>query len=326
MSHCSSKRVIVTGGAGLIGSFLVERLLSAGASVIVVDDFSKGSRSHLSSVLDRIEIREANLEHPEACERALAGGEIVFHLASRAYGVGYSSKNHLSIFEHNEKITNNLMHVLARKPVAHLLVVSSSCVYPDDGPDLLPEMPLFTGEPELANYGYGWAKRMLEQKAVILARETGIPLTIVRPFNIYGERYRWAGEASQAIPMQVKKVMDGDDPVVIWGSGEQRRNYMHAIDCADAMVGLVEAGFTGAVNVGTEETVSLRELVQTICRIAGRQPEFVFDRTKPEGRRVKSADASLLRSAYPAFRASIGLEAGLIRMLDWYRANFSKAA
>ena len=157
----------------------------------------------------------------------------------------------------------------------------------------------------------------------MLARETGMPLTIVRPFNIYGEHYTWVGDASQAIPMLVKKVMDGDDPVVIWGSGTQRRNYLHAADCADAMFGLVEAQFAGVVNIGTEETVSLIELVETICRVAGRRPRLVTDATKPEGRRIKSADSTRLRRAYPGFRCRVDLERGIARMRDWYHATFT---
>jgi nucleoside-diphosphate-sugar epimerase len=320
--NLANRRVVVTGGAGLIGSFLAERLLAAGARVIVADDFSKGRRDYLSAIADRIEIREGDLEEPPAMERALADAEVVFHLASRAFGVGYSAGNHLGILDHNERITGNLIRVLSRKPVAWLLVASSSCVYPDDGPDTVAELPLFTGEPEMANWGYGWAKRMLEQKSLMLAKETGIPLTIVRPFNIYGERYTWSGDASAAIPMQVKKVLDGDNPVVIWGSGSQRRNYLHAIDCADAMAGLVEAGFKGTVNIGTEDTVTLRELAETICRVAGRHPKLVADTSKPEGRRIKSADSTLLRRSYPDFRRTVSLEQGIDRMIKWYAGIF----
>ena len=99
------KSVVVTGGAGLIGSFLVERLVAAGARVAVADDFSKGRRENLSGVSEKIEIREGNLEQLSAMERALDGAEIVFHLASRAYGIGYSAGNHVTILEHNERIT-----------------------------------------------------------------------------------------------------------------------------------------------------------------------------------------------------------------------------
>jgi nucleoside-diphosphate-sugar epimerase len=320
----SGKTVVVTGGAGLIGSFLAERLAATGANVAIADDFSKGRRQYLAPIAEKLEVREGDLERPAAMERALAGADVVFHLASRAYGIGHSAGHHLAILEHNERITNNLFHVLARQPVEHLLVTSSSCVYPDDGSDTVGELPLFTGEPEMANWGYGWAKRFLEQKAVIFARETGVPLTVVRPFNIYGERYTWVGDSSQAIPMLIKKVMDGDDPLVIWGSGTQRRNYMHASDCADVMAVLVESGFTGAVNIGTEDTVTMQELVTTICGLAGRNPRIVTDCSRPEGRRMKSSDATLLRRVYPAFRRHVELEAGLQRMIGWYRASFGE--
>lgn len=317
------KNVVVTGGAGLIGSYLVERLVERGARVVVADDFSKGRQSHLAGVIDRITIREGDLEQAAAMAHALDGADMVFHLASRAYGIGYSSQNHLALLAHNERITNSLLEALVRRPVEHLLVCSSSCVYPDDGPDTIAELPVFCGEPEEANWGYGWAKRLLEQKTALVAQATAMPLTIVRPFNIYGEHYRWVDAASQAIPMLVKKVMDGDDPVVVWGSGTQRRNYMHAADCAEAIAAVVEAGFVGTVNIGTEDTVSMLDLVEMICRLAGRRPRIVTDPSRPEGRRIKSCDAALLRKVYPGLERRIPLEQGLLRMLDWYATEFS---
>jgi UDP-glucose 4-epimerase len=320
------KTIVVTGGAGLIGSYLAERLVERGARVVVADDFSKGRRKNLAAVIDRITIREGDLEQAAAMARAIDGADVVFHLASRAYGIGYSSQNHLALLQHNERITNNLLDVLVRRPVEHLLVCSSSCVYPDDGPDTVAELPVFCREPEQANWGYGWAKRLLEQKAALVARATAMPLTIVRPFNVYGERYRWVDAASQAIPMLVKKVMDGDDPVVVWGSGTQRRNYMHAADCAEAIATVVEAGFVGTVNVGTEDTVSMLDLVEMICRLADRRPRVATDPSRPEGRRIKSCDATLLRKVYAGLDQRIPLAQGLLRMLDWYAAEFSAVA
>jgi nucleoside-diphosphate-sugar epimerase len=126
--------------------------------------------------------------------------------------------------------------------------------------------------------------------------------------------------------MLLKKVLDGDDPVVIWGSGGQRRNFLHADDCAEALLGLVQAGHVGPVNIGTEATISLIELVEMICRIAGRRPAIVTDPSRPEGRRVKSCDATLLRKTYPEFAPRISLEQGLKRMIGWYASEFGRAA
>jgi len=320
----SGQTALVTGGAGLIGSFLVERLVASGARAVVVDDFSKGRRENLASVLDRIEIREGDLEERSFARDALAGADVVFHLASRAYGVGYGKGRHLEILQHNERITDNVLDALTASPPAHLLVTSSSCVYDDSGPDTIPELPLFEGEPEQVNRGYGWAKRFLEQKALLYAAEAHVPTTIVRPFNIYGERYCWVGEYSQAIPMLVKRVMDGEDPVVIWGSGNQRRSYVHAADCAAMMAALVARRYVdGPVNLGTEETVSMRELVGMICRMTGVSPRIVCDRGRPEGRFVKSADMSRFHAVVPGFALTIDLEEGIRRMTGWCRETFA---
>lgn len=318
-------KIAITGGAGLIGSYLADELVSSGAHVIVIDDFSKGLRSNLSACASRIEIREGDLEDPSFSAESLADAEVVFHLASRAYGIGYGKGHHVKTMVHNERITNNLVAALAGRRPKHLLIASSSCVYRDDGPDTVEEVPVFGGEPEMANWGYGWAKRFLEQKSSILSREAGIPVTIVRPFNIYGERYRWVGAYSQAIPMLVKRILAGEDPVIAWGSGRQRRTYIHAHDCARIMKRLVEIGHTdGPVNIGLEETVSIRELAELICKVSGRSPVIGFDTSKPEGRFVKSADASRLRSVLGDFPiVTIDLEEGLRRMLGWCHAAFA---
>jgi nucleoside-diphosphate-sugar epimerase len=316
------RTVAVTGGAGLIGSYVVDQLVSMGTRILVVDDLSKGRLANLACVAGRYEVRQGDLEDAAFARAALSDAEIVIHLASRAYGVGYASAHHLDMLEHNERITNNLFAALRKTRPERVQVVSSSCVYPDDGPATVPELPLFTGEPERVNWGYGWAKRFLEQKATIFQNQTGIPVSIVRPFNIYGERYAWVGEASQAIPMLVKRVMDGADPVVIWGSGNQRRNYLHAADCASAMLGVLASGSAEPVNIGTEDTVTMRELVEVICRVAAVSPRIETDSSKPEGRFIKSADSRRLRGLMPGFRVSVSLEDGLSKMVDWYRATF----
>lgn len=322
----NGKNIAVTGGAGLIGSFLCEELLACGARVIVIDDFSKGLRGNVERLRGEVKLREGDLEDLSFTREALADAEVVMHLASRAYGIGYSEDHHLATLVHNERITNNLIVTLADVRPRHVLIASSSCVYRDDGPESLSERPIFDGEPELANWGYGWAKRFLEQKMAVFSRETGIPVTVVRPFNIYGERYRWVGKYSQAIPMLVKRILDGEDPVTVWGSGMQRRNYLHASDCARLMRRLVELRYAdGPINIGYEDTVSIKELVGLICGVANRAPKVCFDPNRPEGRFIKSADATRLRAVVGAFPiVTIDIEAGLRRMLDWYRDNFSE--
>lgn len=320
------KNVAVTGGLGLIGSFLCEELLGAGANVILIDDESKGSWKYIGNLRDKVDYRKGSLEDRSFAIEACAGSDLIFHLASRAYGVGFSQKNNFEMFRFNDLVNSNVLDAIAEHKPMQSLVVSSSCVYPDDGPTPMPDTFPFGGEPEKVNWGYGWAKRILEQKAVIYQKETGVPITVVRPFNIYGEHYNWVGESSQAIPMLVKRIMDGENPVLIWGSGNQRRTYLHALDCARIMMRLVDNGYYDRpINIGYEETVSVKELVRIIAESAGRDIEIVTDRSKPEGRFIKSADSSLLRAALgEEFKIEVPFRVGIKKMVGWYQVNFGE--
>ena len=325
-SFYRGKTVAVTGGLGLIGSFLCEQLAEAGAKTILIDDESKGSWRYIEHLRPRVDYRRKDLAAPKQAIEALADCEYVFHLASRAYGVGFSQKNNFEMFRFNDLVNTNVLDGIACHRPRHALVVSSSCIYPDDGPTPMSDTQPVTGETERVNWGYGWAKRILEQKAIIYQKETGIPITVVRPFNIYGEHYTWVGESSQAIPMLTKKILDREHPLVVWGSGNQRRNYIHARDCASAMMQLVENGyFERPVNIGREETVSVKDLVNRIAAIAGLEPDIVFERSKPEGRFIKSADSKLLLAALgDDFIWRVGLQQGLKCMVDWYGLTFAK--
>ena len=158
------RKIAVLGGAGLIGSYLVEYLIKKKHNVVVIDDFSKGKKDNLKKVMNKIDIRCIDLEKKKNLHNVLKDCNIFFHLASRAYGVGYSTKNHSKILSHNEKITNNLISSLDKIKVDYFQCVSSSCVYDDNGPKKISEEIYPKGKPEKANLGYGIAKRLLEKK------------------------------------------------------------------------------------------------------------------------------------------------------------------
>ena len=148
-------------------------------------------------------------------------------------------------------------------------------------------------------------------------------LKIFRPFNIYGERYKWVGEYSSAIPMLVKRIMDNQNPLYAWGTGNQRRSYLHAYDCARIMekiISKVKGNIT--VNIGTEETISVKQLVEKICQLSSKNPEIIFDKSKPEGRFIKSSDTSYLKKLIGEDIVSISIDEGIIRMLGWYEKVF----
>ena len=317
------KEIYVTGGAGLIGSFLCENLVHEGYKVFVVDDFSKGQINNLKGFEKDIEIIEADLQDHKQAKKVLSKAKDIYHLASRAYGVGYSSKNHIETLLHNEKITNNLLEVFEETKPNKILIASSSCVYEDDGPDLIGERDLFENEPEKVNKGYGWAKRFMEKKFRILSDIYNLNLKIVRPFNIYGERYKWVGEYSSAIPMLVKRIMDNENPLYAWGSGNQRRSYMHAFDCARLIRKVMDHESSNiTVNIGTKETISVSELVKLICEVSQKSPKIIFDKTKPEGRFIKSSDTTYLNYLVGKNLTSISIKNGIKKMVGWYKNNF----
>ncbi len=323
LAFWGGKTVAVTGAAGLVGSHLCDLLVEAGAKVLAIDDLSKGVAERLAPLRSRIHFEMADLCNEGEARRLFRGQEVIMHLASRAYGIGYSQDHHDEMLSFNRRLNSQVLAACAAAGVARLCAVSSSCVYPDNAPCPTPELPVMTGEPEKANHGYGWAKRHLEVEAAELARRTGIRVAIVRPFNAYSGRYKWEGAYSHVIPMLVKRIMEGEDPLVVWGSGRQARNFLHAVDFARCFMAVTHRhAEADPVNVGYEETVSMSELVKLIAEAAGRSPRLQFDPSKPEGRVIKSADATKLRRVTGGILPTVSLQDGLREMIAWHRRVF----
>jgi nucleoside-diphosphate-sugar epimerase len=324
MIFWESRKVLVTGGCGFLGSYLVEELVAAGAEVTVVDNLEAGSLENIATVRDQVRFIEADLVDFGNCLKACQGVEVIMNLVGRTHGVGYSSKHHGEMLFHNAATHLNMLEAARQSEVERFLVVSSSCVYPDDAPIPTPELPVLTGLPEPANKGYGWAKRIAELQAEYYHHEYGMAIAICRPFNPYGGRYLWRGEQnSHVIPTLVKKTMDGQDPLIVWGSGKQRRNFLHARDTVKLMMMITERHARAEpVNIGYEDAISIAELVSLICEVTGRHPELVFDISKPEGRHSKCVDSTLLRKVSDAYEPETSLGDGIEEMTEWYHRTF----
>jgi GDP-L-fucose synthase len=322
----SGRRVLVTGGAGFVGTYLVEALLALGAEVRIVDDFSMDSRQNFPYAAEA-ELVEGDLRDPELVQDAIAGMDVVLHLAARAYGMLRSSENNPEVLRDNTVMSFHVLDACVREGVDRVLMVSSSCVYPDDAPIPTPELPVNQGLPESVNEGYGWGKRLLEIQSRYIYEKHGLPIAIVRPFNAYGGRYRWQGAASHVVPSLVKKVLDRNGPVVIWGSGRQARDLLHARDFALGFRLATEcAADCDPINLGSGVAVRLVDLVERIADVAGIEVEVVLDRSKPDGRPCKQADVDKLRRKVPAFRPTVSLEEGLADMIEWYDRNHRAGA
>jgi len=324
MEFWKNKRVLVTGGAGFIGSYLVELLVKKGSRVTVVDNLESGKKENLSSVIDSIEFIATDLRDRKISHEATKNKDIVFDLAAKAYGMGYSSQHNAEILTSNILINVNVLDSACENSVKRFLVVSSSCVYPDDAKTPTPELDVNVGYPEKANEGYGWAKRFAEIQAHYYAKEfPETKISIARPTNAYGgTRYNWDEEKSHVIPSLVKKILNGNNPLIVWGSGNQTRNFIHVFDIARAFMELVEKyPVTDPVNIGTEEETSIKELVDKLLKLTGKENiKVIFDIEKPEGKKHKSVDVSKLNSI--GFRPLIKLEKGLSEVIDWYYRCF----
>lgn len=204
---------------------------------------------------------------------------MVFDCASPTRGIGSND------FLEAARIPMNL---LAAKPY-HFVYASSSCVYPDDAPLPTSEEHGFSGEPEEANRGYGWAKRAGE----LACRYSGVRCTIVRLSNIYGPSYNWANPIKHVIPSLIEKMLRGDNPLIVWGSGDQTRSFMFEEDCARLMLAL--SSEEGTYNLGGTE-FSIAGLVHLLAEITKYKGRIVFDTTKPEGPKRKLQDTQRLES------------------------------
>jgi nucleoside-diphosphate-sugar epimerase len=318
------KKVLVGGGSGFLGSYLTPQLVEAGATVTVVDNLENSTLDNLAPILDQLEFIEGDLREPETCDRLTRGRDVVINLAAKAFGMEYSRAHNGEMLVYNLLCTLTALEAARKNNVERFLIVSSSCVYPDEAPIPTPELDVFTGMPESVNEGYGWAKRIQELAGSYYARDYGMKITIVRPFNPYGANYRWGSDdKAHVIPALVKRVLDGEDPLIVWGSGNQRRNFLHATDAAKVILKVIEKDKVDLpVNIGYDDDVSISDLVNLICEVAGVAPRIIFDTNKPEGRFRKCASADRLRDITDGYQPRVSLREGIEEMMEWYKRSF----
>jgi nucleoside-diphosphate-sugar epimerase len=315
------KSVLVTGGAGFIGSYLVEQLVEAGARVRVADNLATGKLENLQKVKSEVEFLKLDLRDPQQAEKACRGQEVVFNLAAKITGINYSQQHQSEMFETNMLLQQNVLRAAYQQGVSKFCQVSSACVYPADAAVPTPESEGHRGSPEAANAGYGWAKRMGETLTAYYAIETDMEVVVARPFNAYGPRDHLDLKTSHVIPALIRKVLDGNDPVEVWGSGNQTRVFVHAYDFAMG-IRLVAEKYNqpDPINIGHDVEISIRELIEKIQEITGVHRRIFYNTEMPEGYARRAADTTKLKQI-TGFVPSISLEAGLMEMIEWYRSS-----
>ena len=321
MGFWQGRKVLVTGGAGFIGSYLTEYLVQDGAEVTVVDNLERGRIANLSQVLGDIRFIQGDLRDLTVCEMCCAGQELVLNLAAKVTGIEYNIHHNADMFTQNAMILTHMIEAAHRRGVGRYLLTSTACIYPHDAIVPTPETEGERGEPEPTNAGYGWAKRIAERQALWYAQETEMEIVIVRPFNAYGLRDHYEEKTSHVIPALIKRVLDGDNPIVVWGSGNQTRVFVHARDFAKGIQLVAEhATDSYPVNVGHDEEISIRALLEKILQLTGHEDREVFyDLSRPEGYPRRAADTTRLKQVTGGFVPQTSLEEGLREMISLYR-------
>lgn len=313
------KKVLVTGGTGFIGSYVVEKLVSRGSSVSVLDRMRDGKIKNIPHLRGSVRFIKGNCSDLEIAGKACKGQDVVLNLAAHVGGIEYNRLHQATMLRENLLISSTMLEAARQENVERFLVVSSACIYPRDAIIPTPETEGFRGEPELTNGGYGWAKRMAEKLGMYYAEEFGMQVGIVRPYNAYGPRDHFDPSSSHVIPALIKRVLDGENPLNVWGSGKQTRAFLYVEDFAEGLIQAIEKyPVADPVNIGTDEEVSITQLVEKIIEIAQVKTKIVFDTNKPDGSPRRNCDNTRAKENI-GFQTTVSLDEGLRRTIEWYR-------
>ncbi len=319
-------KILITGGAGMIGSNLTKRLVQDGHNVSVVDNLCRGRKEYLHDDNSRPVINfntnfhNLDLAIPEQLDECLDGIDYVYHLADVVAGIGYVFNNQGSIFRQNMLINSNVVDSVRRNPVKGYIYVGTACSFPKDkqfGVEAPPlkEEDLYPAHPESA---YGWSKLMGEYEAQLMEEETQIPVSILSLHNVFGSPCDYSDLSGQVIPSLIRKAIEyPNNPFVVWGSGSQGRAFVHTSDIVDALVATLERGFgQGVIQIGPDICHSIRKIAETVVEISGKDIDIQYDASKPEGDKGRCADYSKAKRIL-GWEPKIDLTSGLKETYQW---------
>jgi UDP-glucose 4-epimerase len=307
-------RALVTGGAGFIGSHIVEELLRRGDSVRVLDNFSSGTRENLKEFQGNLEILEGDLREARSVKAAVLDIDIVFHLAAFV-SVPRSIADPETCFAVNVGGTVALLEGARRAGARKIVLSSSTAVYGDT--DVFPiaeETPLRPLSP------YALSKQVNELYARLYTRTLGLPVTALRYFNVYGPRQRPDSDYAAAIPIFVRKLVAGE-PIVIYGDGNQSRDFIFVKDVVRANLLAAESDVAGeAFNICTGRETNLLDLLEELSEVSTHQPEVRFEAPR-SGDIYRSVGNPAQAEASFGFRAQTSLADGLAQTVTWMKGN-----
>lgn len=307
MSFWSERRVMVTGGAGFLGSCVVAKLGERGCRDVSVP------RS-----------RQYDLVQMEAVERAFSDSrpDIVIHLAAVVGGIGANLANPGKFFYDNLMMGTQLMEIGRRRSIEKFVGIGTICAYPKFTPLPFKESDIWNGYPEETNAPYGLAKKMQLVQSTAYRQEYGFRSIVLFPVNLYGPGDNFDPKSSHVIPALIKKFVDakqsGSSVVTVWGTGLPTREFLYVEDAAEGV--LLAAEYydkSEPVNIGSASEISIRDLVETIKSLVGYEGQVVWDSSKPDGQPRRKLDVERALHEF-GFKSKVAFQDGLKRTLNWY--------
>lgn len=312
MSFYENKKILVTGGTGLIGTPLVEMLIGLGAKVRIVS-LDDPSYAH-----PHAEFIRADLTRFENCLRACEGMDYVFHLAGIKGSPAMTSKKPASFFVPTILFNTNMMEAARHCSVERYLFTSTIGVY--SPAEVFREDDVWKTFPSENDKFAGWAKRMGELQAEAYKIEYDWDkIAIVRPANVYGLYDNFDSDSAMVIPSLIKRALGGENPLVVWGDGSQIRDFIHAKDVARGMLIAFESCPGYPINLGSGIGCSIKEVVEIIVNNLGTKPKVIWDNSKPSGDKKRLMDISRARSL--GWKPEVSLKEGIKDVMNWYRRN-----
>jgi GDP-L-fucose synthase len=305
----AGRRVMVTGGNGFLGKFIVGKLHDRGAAVFVAD-------------IDRYDLR-----HLEDIRRALNDGQpqIVIHLAARVGGIGANLAHPAEFFYDNLMMGAPLLHESWAAGVDKFVALGTICCYPKFTPVPFREENLWDGYPEETNAPYGLAKKMLLVQSRAYRQQYGFNSIFLMPVNLYGPGDNFDPASSHVIPALIKKCVEakqnGDDHIVVWGDGSPTREFLYVEDAAEGILLAAERyNESEPVNLGSAFELSIKDLGGLIARLTGFEGKVVWDAAQPNGQPRRKLDTDRAKERF-GFEAQTVFEEGLQRTIYWYQSH-----
>ncbi len=312
MSFWTNKRVTVTGGAGFLGSYLVEKLRKRHCQNVFVP---RG--------------KDYNLVEMEVVNRVYQDSkpDIVIHLAARVGGIGANRANPGKFFYDNLMMGIQMMEVGRQFGVEKFVALGTVCAYPKFTPVPFKEENLWDGYPEETNAPYGLAKKMLLVQAQAYRQQYGFNAIYLLPVNLYGPRDNFDQKNSHVIPALIKKCVDavrrGDDHIVVWGTGKVSREFLYVEDAAKAILLATERyNKPDPVNIGAGFEITIKDLVELVARLTGFKGRIIWDKSNPDGQPRRMLDTSKAEEEF-GFKAKTDFKEGLKKTIEWYRNAFN---